>query len=78
MTIEQFIEADEMEQIEAIWDGRLIAETKDKDYNYKLYEIDSFYVETKQDIENGFIRMITAYGSKDEALLIRYNELKMN
>ena len=58
MTIEQFIEADEMEQIEAIWDGRLIAETKDKDYNYKLYEIDSFYVETKQDIEKARVNLI--------------------
>ncbi len=46
MTFEQFKMADEMEQIEAVWDkGVRLAERKTEDQLYELYQLNSFYVE---------------------------------
>jgi len=70
MTFEQFLEADEMEQIEAIWRGKLVAEKSDSDFRFELYEVDGFYIEAKRNIVYGFIRSITPYKTKDEALLL--------
>lgn len=50
MTLYQFNALDEMEQIEAVWNkGVLLAERKDEKYEYTLYQIDSFYVELRND-----------------------------
>lgn len=50
MTLYQFNALDEMEQIEAIWNkGVLLAQRKDEKYEYTLYQIDSFYIELRND-----------------------------
>lgn len=45
MTLYDFIRLDEMEQMDAVWDGVLLGEREDEQYKIKLYQIDSFYVE---------------------------------
>jgi hypothetical protein len=42
MTFQQFIELDEMEQQEAIWEGKFVADTEDDEHKILLYQIDSF------------------------------------
>lgn len=50
MTLYQFNMMDEMEQIETVWNrGVLLAERKDQNYEYSLYQIDSFYVELRNE-----------------------------
>ena len=45
MTLNDFNNADEMEQLEAVWAGVLVGERKDDINNIRLYQIDGFYVE---------------------------------
>jgi hypothetical protein len=48
MTLYQFNLSDEMEQIEAFWDGVLIGERKEHDYTIECRQINDFYVEYKK------------------------------
>ena len=64
MTLYQFKLADEAEQIMALWDrGTYLTERIDGDYTFKLYQIDSFYVEeqwhTKFNVRRAFISFIS-------------------
>lgn len=45
MTLYQFLELDEMEQAEAVWDATMIANRDDGEHRILLYQIDTFYVE---------------------------------
>ncbi len=56
MTFQQFIDLDEMEQQEAIWDGKFVADTEDDEHKILLYKIDSFYVEVYLHKEFNVIR----------------------
>jgi hypothetical protein len=48
MTLYQFNLADEMEQIEAFWDGIFIGEIQDGDFTIECRQINDFYVEYKK------------------------------
>jgi hypothetical protein len=47
MTLYQFNAADEMEQIEAFWDGALVGRIEKEGFLYECRQIDDFYVEYK-------------------------------
>jgi len=63
LTVFQFNEFDEMEQIETVWKkGVLLAEVKDGEYKYQLYQIDSSYVEFKKLLSDpGYGEMKTSH-----------------
>jgi hypothetical protein len=48
MTLYQFNLADEMEQIEAFWDGTFVGEIQVDDYTIECRQINDFYVEYKK------------------------------
>lgn len=56
MTLKEFNELDELEQQEAIWEGKLIADTEDGEHKILLYQIDSFYIEVYYHKEYNVIR----------------------
>ena len=45
MTPEQFYELDEQEQVEVIWEGKVIADRQDSEHIILVYKIDDLYVE---------------------------------
>jgi len=47
MTLYEFNNADEMEQIEAFWNGVPIGERSDGEFKIECRQIDDFYVEYK-------------------------------
>ena len=61
MTLYQFNDLDEGEQIEAILDSVEIGKRKDDIYNYTLHQIGSFYVEVQRHREEEFIRNIKSF-----------------
>lgn len=48
MTIYEFNSADELEQIEAFWNGVTVAERNDGEFKIECRQIDDFYVEYKK------------------------------
>jgi len=69
MTIKKFIEAPDIARIKAIWRGTLIAERQDKDFTYRLFKVDDFYVEAKIS-PMSFTRHFTAYAKLDEIMYL--------
>lgn len=64
MTLYEFKLSDEAEQIMALWNkGVYLTERIDGEYTFKLYQIDSFYVEeqwhTKFNVRRAFISFIS-------------------
>lgn len=57
---------DEMEQMEAIWDGVFIADREDNEHEILLYQVDSFYVEVYYCKEHNAIRKFRAFSSIDQ------------
>lgn len=58
MTLYEYNDLDELEQMETLWEfGIELGKRKDKTYSYTLYSIDDFYVElkrhTKYDVLHG-------------------------
>jgi hypothetical protein len=47
MTLYEFNSIDEMEQIEAFWNGVLVGERSDGEFKIECRQIDDFYVEYK-------------------------------
>jgi hypothetical protein len=47
MTLYQFLRSDEMEQIEAFWDGVLVGNRSEGAFVIECRQIDDFYVEYK-------------------------------
>lgn len=45
MTLHEFNKLHEMEQQEAIWDGKFVADTEDNEHKILLYQVGSFYIE---------------------------------
>jgi len=68
MTADQFKHLDEMEQIEAIWEAKKVAEREDSIYRYTLYQIDSFYVEEHWHKEYDVRRAFESFTSDDELI----------
>jgi hypothetical protein len=74
MTLYQFKEMNEMEQIETVWNKSvLIAERREKTADYLLYQIDSFYVEIKYLKGTRIIRRFISFHTTE--LLAPYLEL---
>jgi sulfur relay (sulfurtransferase) DsrF/TusC family protein len=73
MTIDDFDDMDEMERYEAIRDSAvLVAERVDSTYKYKLYQIDSFYVENRFHIEYGVTNQQIAFTAEDDEYINPY------
>ncbi len=66
MTLYEFNALDEAEQIEVIWDSPNVGERNDGDYKIKLFQIDSFYVETYRHIEHDVLKRIRSFSSIDQ------------
>lgn len=79
MTIDDFDDMDEMERYEAIRDSAvLVAERVDSTYKYKLYQIDSFYVENRFHIEYGVTNQQIAFTAEDDEYINPYlNQLNL-
>ncbi len=65
MTIYQFNQLDEAEQMEAIWDGVYIGEYRDDVYLYKCHQIDGFYAETKRHIQHDVLHGLRSFKNPD-------------
>lgn len=70
MTIYQFTMLDEMEQQEAIWEGKPMGTREDNEHKILLYKIDSFYVEVYYHKEYNVIRKFHPFD--DSRLLAPY------
>ena len=68
MTISQFNTLDEMEQIEAVWSGKMIAQRVDDVFDILLYQIDGFFVEVYYHRENNSIRKFEPIANKKQLL----------
>ena len=66
MTLYEFNELDEMEQIEAIWDGVFVADREDNEHEILLYQIDAFYVEVFYHKAYNVIRKFRSFSSTDQ------------
>jgi len=66
MTLYQFLQLDEAEQAEAIWDGSFIADREDEEHKILLYQIDGFYVEVFYHKEYNVIRKYRPFSSTDQ------------
>ncbi len=68
MTLYQFLQADEMEQAEAVWDGVHIATRDDGEHSILLYQInstESFYVEVYYHKEHNVLRKFRPFKTTD-------------
>jgi hypothetical protein len=66
MTLYEFNDLDEAEQIEVIWDSPNIAERIEGEYKIKLFQVDSFYVEIYRHIEHDVLKRIRSFSSTDQ------------
>jgi hypothetical protein len=65
MTIYQFNDLSEMEQIEVIWTVPAIAERKENGYKIFLFQVDSFYVELYHHILRDATERIRSFSSEE-------------
>lgn len=73
MTHYNFNICDELEQLEVIWKhGVLVAEREDEINRYKLYQIDSFYVEVEWQKEYNVRRGFYSFASTNAEKLRTY------
>ncbi len=73
MTLYQFNNFDEMEQLEAIWDyGVEVAQREDAVNRYKLYQIDAFYIEEEWHKEYNVRRAFYSFAFTDAEKLKPY------
>ena len=68
MTLNQFIQLDEMEQAEAIWKGKQVAQRADDQHDILLYRIDGFFVEIYYHRTFNIIRGFEAIRNKNQLL----------
>jgi len=66
MTLYQFLQLDEAEQAEAIWDGVFIGDREDEEHKILLYQIDGFYVEVFYNKEYNVIRRYRPFSSTNQ------------
>ena len=68
MTLNQFNQLDEMEQIEAVWSGKHLATRHDEIHDILLYQIDGFFVEVYYNNEYNKIRKFEPIADKKQLL----------
>lgn len=66
MTLYQFNQLDEAEQLEAIWGGSLLDERADEQHKILLYQIDCFYVEAYYRKDHGELVRFRSFSSTDQ------------
>lgn len=76
MTLEDFLDMDEMEQAEAVWSGKLQGTRHEGEFKILLYKIDDFYVEAWYDVKYNILRKFVPFDEKE--LLIPYFRLNYN
>jgi hypothetical protein len=69
MTLYQFNRLGELEQLEAVWEhGVFVAEREDEVRRYKVFQIDSFYVEVERhkeyNVRRGFYSFTSTNAEK--------------
>jgi hypothetical protein len=47
MTLQQFVELDGMEQLEAFWSGNFVGELNDGEFRMVCHQVNDFYIEFK-------------------------------
>lgn len=69
MTLQQFLELNEMEKMCAIMEsGRLMAQKLEPDTRIFLYRLDTFYVSACYSLQNDQLTEITAYIDVDQSI----------
>jgi hypothetical protein len=69
MTIQQFMQLNEMEKMCAIMEsGRLMAQKLEPETRIFLYRLESFYVSACYSLENDLLTEITAYVDVDQSI----------
>lgn len=69
MTVQQFLELNEMEQVSAVMQsGRLIAQRVESETRIFLYRFETFYVSACYLITNDHLTGITAYIDTDRSI----------
>ncbi|MEO7834804.1 MAG: hypothetical protein ABIR50_05755 [Ginsengibacter sp.] len=66
MTLYEFKQLDETEQMEAVWDAVFVADREDREHRILLYQIDAFYVEVYYNKEYNDIRRFRSLSSTDQ------------
>ena len=66
MTLYEFNQMDEMEQMEGIWDGVFVDDREDNEHEILLYQADGFYIEVYYCKERNAIRKFRAFSSIDQ------------
>ena len=64
MTLYDFIQADEMEQAEAVWEGKLAGTRIEGEYRILLYKIDDFYVEAWYHVEHNVLKKFRPFKTR--------------
>ena len=57
MTIDDYYDFDEMQQLEAIWEAKLISSREDESHKVNTYQIDDFFVDEYFDRSRGRLRV---------------------
>jgi hypothetical protein len=65
MTLDNFLDMDEMEQAEAVWSGKLQGTRLEGEFKILLYKIDAFYVEAWYDGEFNVLRRFVPFDDKE-------------
>jgi hypothetical protein len=69
MTMQQFMQLNEMEKVCAIMEsGRLMAQKLEPETRIFLYRLESFYVSACYSLENDLLTEITAYIDVDQSI----------
>ena len=69
MTIQQFLDLNEMEQVCVIMkSGKLMAQKFEPDTRIFLYRLETFYVSACYSLQNDLLTEITAYIDTDQSL----------
>jgi hypothetical protein len=76
MTLNSFLDLDEMEQAEAVWSGTLQGTRHEGEYRILLYKIDKFYVEAWYHVEYNVLRKFVPFDEKEK--LVAYLGLNYN
>jgi hypothetical protein len=76
MTLDDFLDMDEMEQAEAVWSGEHVGTRHEEGYRILLYKIDEFYVEAWYHVEYNVLRKFVLFDDKETLALyfgLNYN-----
>lgn len=65
MTLDDFLDVDEMEQAEAVWFDRVQGRRQEGDYKIFLYKIDNFYVEAWYHVEHNVLKKFVPFDNKN-------------